>query len=189
MTANRALFTLFAVVAVGAVGAVGALLFIAKPQHPAAPDYRTVALGGLQYEAMLSRPVHPSHTVDAPIAAGLRSSDRRQGRGQMLFGAFIAVANDSLHGLPAARRIELRDDGGNVYRPLRLPASNPYAYAPRRVPPKTRIPGFGTPADRNLAATGRLLLFRIPAGAYEDGVLELVIHDPRAPARVAYLRV
>jgi hypothetical protein len=107
----------------------------------------------------------------------------------MLFGAFIAVANDSPGWRPAAERIELRDDAGHVYRPLPLPATSRYAYVPRPVPPRTRIPGPGTPADDNLAATGRLLLFRIPADRYDEGLLELVIHDARDPARVAYLVV
>jgi hypothetical protein len=75
------------------------------------------------------------------------------------------------------------------YRPLPLSTSNPYAYLPWSVPPKTRIPGVGTPADDDLAATGKLLLFRIPADSYEDGVLELVIHDARDPQQRADLVV
>jgi hypothetical protein len=180
---------LLVVLAAAAFGVLLALVVLVKPTHAVAPGNRVVAVGGLQYEAMLGRSVHPSHPVDAQIVAGLPAGERRLGSGQMLFGAFVAVANDSSRFLPAARRIELRDDAGHVYRPLRLPASNPYAYAPRPVPPKTRIPGLGTPADDNLAATGRLLLFRIRAASYDDGLLELVIHDARAPAHVAYLTV
>jgi hypothetical protein len=41
--------------------------------------------------------------------------------------------------------------------------------------------------DDNLAATGRLLVFRIPAQAYESEALELVIHDPSHPAATASL--
>jgi hypothetical protein len=175
----------FAVCAAALLGVLLALLFVAKPTLGSSPENRVVAVGGLQYEAMLGRPIYPSQWVDAPMVAGLPADDRRPGPGQMLFGAFIAVANDSARPLPAARRIELRDDAGNVYRPLPLATSNPYAYVPRPVPPKTRIPGVGTPADDDLAATGKLVLFRIPADRYEGGVLELVIHaahDPRQRA-------
>jgi hypothetical protein len=171
------------------LGALLAILFIAKPTKRTPPDDRVAAVGGLQYEAMLGRPIHPSHAVDAPMVAGLPAGDRRPRPGQMLFGAFVAVANDSSGFLPAARRIELRDDAGRVYRPLPLSPSNPYAYVARPIPPRTRIPRFGTPADDDLAATGKLLLFRIPAADYDAGVLELLIHDARHPAQYADLVV
>jgi hypothetical protein len=183
------LVAILAVCAAALVGVLLALLFIAKPTVGTPPDNRVVAVGGLQYEAMLGRPIYPSHAVDAAMVAGLPARDRRLRPGQMLFGAFIAVANDSPRSRPAARRIELRDDAGHVYRPLRLSTSNPYAYVPRPVPPKTRIPGVGTPADDNLAATGKLLLFRIPADRYDEAVLELVIHDARNPQQSADLVV
>jgi hypothetical protein len=42
----------------------------------------------------------------------------------------------------------------------------------------------------SLAATGKLLLFRIPARRYDSGdVLELVIHDPSQPTVTASLIV
>jgi hypothetical protein len=183
------LVAVFAVCAASLLGVLFAFLFVAKPTIGTPPDNRVVAVGGLQYEAMLGRPVYPSDSVDAPMVAGLPARERRVRPGQMLFGAFIGVTNDSPQSLPAAGRIELRDEGGHVYRPLPLSTSNPYAYVPRPVPPKTRIPGVGTPADDDLAATGKLLLFRIPADSYDDGVLELVIHDARNPQQLADLVV
>jgi hypothetical protein len=178
------LLTVLAVCAVALAGVLLAFLFVAKATLAAAPDYRDVAVGGLQYEAMLGRPVFPDQGVDAPVVAGLPARDRRVPPGQMLFGAFIGVTNDSSRSLPAARSIELHDDAGKVYRPLPLPSSNPYAYVPGPIPPKSRIPGVGTPADDNLTATGKLLLFRIPADRYTSGgVLELVIHDAGNPAQ------
>jgi hypothetical protein len=164
------LVAVLAVCAASVVGVLLVLLFIAKPTIGTPSDY-------------------PSLWLDAPMVAGLPASDRRTRPGQMLFGAFIGITNDSSQFLPAARRIELRDDAGHVYRPLRLSTSNPYAYVPRPVPPKTRIPGIGTPEDDNLTATGKLLLFQIPADSYEDGVLELVIHDARNPQQRADLVV
>lgn len=153
----------------------------------AAPDYRVVKVGGLEYEAMQGRPIRPADAVDRKIVEGLRAGDRQIPRGALLFGAFISVTNHSSRALPTADRIELRDDRGHVYHPVRLPAHNPYAYSPRLIGPRIRVPGLGTPADDNLAATGLLVLFRIPAFQYKDGVLELVIHDPLHPADTASL--
>jgi hypothetical protein len=188
-TMHAWLLALLAFCATAVLGVLVLLLAVAKPAAPTAPDYRVVALGRLQYQAMLGRPIKPRNTIDASMVAGLSAGDRRLRSGHMLFGAFIAVANDSLRPVPAAEHIDLRDDAGHVYQPLHLPATNPYAYVPRAILPKTRLPRVGTPADDNLAATGQLLLYRIPADRYESGILELVIHDARHPRHVAYLDV
>jgi hypothetical protein len=171
------------------LAALGVLLATEKRVAAAAPDYRVASSGGLEYEAMLGRPIHPGNPVDRKIVDGLGADDRRPPRGELLFGAFISVTNDSPRAQRTADRIELRDDRGRVYHPLRLPASNRYAYRPRLIQARTRIPGRGTPADDNLAATGLLLLFRIPAFQYDNGALELVIHDPLDPSRTASLLI
>lgn len=181
-----------------AIGAASVILFFAAvgvmlaTQHRAsakAPDYRVLRIGGIEYESMQGRPLDLGDRVDRAIAAGLPAAQRRLARGQILFGAFIAVTNDSSAPLRTADRIELRDQQGHVYRPLALPAANPYAYSPRRLRPGTRIPALGSVADDNLAATGRMLLFRIPAQTYAGAGLELVIHDPSSPATTASLIV
>jgi hypothetical protein len=171
------------------LAALGLLLATEKRVAAAAPDYRVARSGGLAYEAMLGRPIHLRNPVDRKIVAGLGAGDRRPPRGQLLFGAFISATNDSSRTRRPADRIELRDDRGRVYLPLRLPATNRYAHRPRPLPARTRIPGRGTPADDNLAATGLLLLFRIPAFQYDNGTLELVIHDPLHPAHTTSLLI
>jgi hypothetical protein len=167
-------------------------LFLAEERSTAnaAPDYRVTRIGGLEYEAMSGRPIDPANAVDRAIIAGLPARDRQLGHGQMLFGAFIAFTNPSTRPLRSAARIELRDGGGHVYQPLPLPATNPYAYTPQRIGPRTRIPVFGSTADANLAATGQLLLFRIRAATYNNsGTLELVIHQPLHPDQTASLPI
>ena len=172
------LFPLIAVVVCSFVliGALAGLVVGVKRTNAASPDYRVVSAGGLQYEAMLGRPIDPQDPVDKAIIAGLPARERQVPRGDLLFGAFFAVSNTGARAISSADRIELRDDTGHVYKPVRLPAANPYAYSPRAIPPHTRAPLDGTGAADNLAATGLLLLFRVPSGAYENGVLELVIH-------------
>jgi hypothetical protein len=155
----------------------------------AAPDFRVVNVGGIAYEAMQGRPIHPQNAVDRRIVKGVSTADRRTPAGTVLFGAFISVSNDSARVTRTTGRIELRSQLERVYRPVALPASNPYAYRARAIRPGTRLPSVGSPADDNLAATGLLLLFRIPAADYEAGVLELVIHDPLHPAQTASLRI
>jgi hypothetical protein len=166
---------------------VGVLFATQHRANPRAPDFRVVRIGGIEYEAMQGRPLDPSNRVDAAIVAGLSARDRHVAAGETLFGAFFATTNDSSTRLRTADRIELRDQAGHIYRPLALPATNPYAYTQRLLRPGVRVPALGSPADDNLAATGRLLVFRIPKLAYESEALELVIHDPSQPAATASL--
>ena len=166
---------------------VGVLFATQHRENPKAPDFRVARIGGVEYEAMLGRPVDPGNKVDAAIVAGLPARDRRVAGGETLFGAFIATTNDASARRRTAGRIELRDQEGHVYRPLALPATNPYAYSQRLLRPGTRVPAFGSAADDSLAAMGRLLVFRIPAQAYASETLELVIHDPSQPATTASL--
>lgn len=167
--------------------ALALLLATEQREAPAASSYRIAHVGGLEYEAMLGRPVRPANAVDKSIVAGLPARQGHLARGEMLFGAFISVTNTSPRALPSARQIDLRDSGGHVYHPLALPASNGYAYSPRLIHPRTRIPAYGTEADDNLAATGQMLLFEIPTWQYDNGTLELLIHDPSDPTETASL--
>ena len=180
---NSLMFVLLALCATAGVAGMGLLVAIAKPTHGESPNDRVVALGGLQYEAMLGRPINVKDSVDRQIVGRLPDEERRTRPGEMLFGAFVAVSNDSARPLRAASHIELEDNYNHSYRALRLPPGNPYAYTPRPIPPRTRLPGARSPVDENLAATGYLLLFRVPTSVFQTGVFELVIHDPGHPDR------
>jgi hypothetical protein len=180
---NSLMFVMLALCATAGVAGMGLLLAIAKPTHAGSPDSSVVPLGGLQYEAMLGRPIDVKDSVDRQIVGRLPAEERRTKPGEMLFGAFVAVSNDSPRPLRAASRIELEDNYNRFYRALRLPPGNPYAYTPRSIPPHTRLPGADNPVAQNLAATGYLLLFRVPTSVFQTGVLELVIHDPGHPDR------
>jgi hypothetical protein len=154
------------------------LLAVAKAQTPTPPVDSLAAVGGLRYQAVEGRPINPSNPVDAHIVKGLPAGELHLGSNQILYGVFISVANDSPRPLPSAARIDLRDDALHVYRPLRVPAGNPYAYRPDTLAPGTTIPPTGTVAADNLAANGLLLLYRVPAWQYRNGMFELVVHDP-----------
>ena len=184
---SRVLLALGLTSALFLFAAVGVIFATQHRENPGAPDFRVVRIGGVEYEAMQGRPLDPAHPVDAKIVAGLPAGDRRMAAGETLFGAFIAITNDSSVRLRTADRIELRDEGGHMYRPLALPLTNPYAYSPRLLRPGVRIPAVGSPADDDLAATGRMLVFRIPSRMSESGALELVIHDSSRPIATASL--
>jgi len=182
---NGLLVVMLGLCATAMLAGMGLLLAIAKPTHAGGPDNRAVTIGGLQYEAMLGRPINVKASVDRRIVGRLPARERRTGPGEMLFGAFVAIANNSSRPLRAASSIELEDNFNRFYRPLRLPPGSPYGYTARSIPPHTRLPGADNPVDQNLAATGYLLLFRVPTSVFRSGVFQLVIHEPRHPDRTA----
>jgi hypothetical protein len=147
----------------------------------AAPTYRVITVGGLQYEAVDGRPLDPANAVDAKILAGVPAGERQTPRGEVLFAAFVAVANQSQGALDPAGTIELVASPGEVYHPIPIAAQSPYAFPTRPIHPRTRIPASNRPAGENLAAGGRVLVFKVPARVYNNEALELVIHDPDAP--------
>jgi hypothetical protein len=99
------------------------------------------------------------------------------------------MTNDTPAPKPLATRIELRDQLGHRFAPIRLPAANPFAYDRREIGGRSRLPAAGADAASDLAAGGSLLLYRIPARTYANSVLEIEIHDPTHTAAVAYLTV
>jgi hypothetical protein len=118
---------------------------------------------------MNGRALDPASAVDRPMLAGLPARYRHPRHGEMLYGAFIAFTNTSTRPVRSASRIDLRVDDGPSYHALPLRSTNPYAYSARVIRPGTRIPAFGSRADTNLAAMGKLVLFRIPTAPYTNG--------------------
>jgi hypothetical protein len=164
--------------AVALVVSLGVFLAVEKGAAGAAPQFRVAQIGGVEYQSMNGRALNPASPVDGPMLAGLPARYRHPRHGEMLYGAFIAFTNTSTRPVRSAPRMDLRVDDGPTYRSLPLRSTNPYAYMARTVRPGTRIPAFGSPADRNLAAMGKLVLFRIPTAPYTNGAaFALIIHE------------
>jgi hypothetical protein len=173
--------------AVALIVTLGVFLAVEKRAAGAAPQFHVAQIGGLEYQATNGRALNPASPVDRPMLAGGRARFYHLRHGELLYGAFIAVTNASTRAVRSAPRMDLRVDDGPTYRPLPLRRSNPYAYTPGVVRPGTRDPAFGSLADRNLAAMGRLVLFRIPSAPYTNGAaFALVIH---AGGRTAQLLI
>jgi hypothetical protein len=156
--------------------ALAVLLATENAAHAAPPNYTQADIGDLDYHVVVGRPIRPANPVDAAITRGLPARYGHLPHGQILFGSFLTVTNPSGTPMPSAARIELRDDDGTTYHPIPMPASNPYFYRPATIPPGKTVPRDDASAD-NLAAGGRMLLFRVPAARYRNGaVFELVVH-------------
>jgi hypothetical protein len=165
-----------------------AVVFL-HPTVEAAPQDDAATVGGLHYTVTNAWVLDPQRRVDAQVARGLSAADRHLPADQVLYAVFVGVTNETGRRLPMARHIVLRSATNREYAPLALGAGNRYAYRPRTVAPQTHRPAPWTPAGQDLSAEGRMLVFRIPRRAYDDGSLELLIRDPHDPAAVRAVEV
>lgn len=141
-----------------------------------------LTLGQLQYQVQISRTLNPSITEDRGYLSGLPAAQQQLTPGNLWFGVFLLVLNNSNKAQPTASSFSLSDTQNHVYLPLTLPASNAYAYRPQTLAPSSQIP-----APESTAATGptqaALLLFHLPTTAYDNRPLILTIVNPDNPAQ------
>ncbi len=154
-----------------------------------APDYTSAAIGGVQYSVAGSSEINPSNSADARFVEGMPAGERHVPKGEALFGVFVLRTNSADAALPSASRIDLLDGLGRAHRPLRLSPENPYTYAPGTIAPGDQLPASGTRAADDIAASGQLLLYRVPAQQVANGWLELAVHDPLHRGVVDYVQL
>jgi hypothetical protein len=167
---------------------VAAVVFVHRTVQTS-PSGTEETIGGLHYHVDNAWILDPKQSVDAPLAKGLPRADTRAGGHHLLYAVFVGVTNETGRRLPMATDVELRDTRNREYGPLPLGRDNAYAYRPVVMAPQTHQPAPSTPAARNLSAVGSMLVFRIPRRSYDDGPLELVVHDPAHPASVSTIQV
>lgn len=168
---------------------LGAAVVFLHPTVRAEPTQDSATVGGLHYTVNNAWLVDPQWRVDAPIARGLPASDRKLGPDELLYAVFVGVTNETGRRLPMARQFALLDATNHEYPPAPLGEDNRYAYRPHVMAPQTHRPAPWTPAGQDMTAEGLMLVFRIPRSAYNNGGLELVVHDPAHPATTHALPV
>jgi len=187
----RWLIPLLAPCAVVLVLAFGLLIWLGDDTTKAsgAPDYSSETIGRVQYTVAGSNEINPSSSADARFVKGMPAGERRVPKGDVLFGVFVTRTNAAATRLPSASRIDLLDGLGRAHRPLRLSPTNPYTYAPGAIAPGGQLPVPGSPAADDIAASGQLLLYRVPVQQVANGWLELAVHDPLHRGVVDYVQL
>ena len=178
-----------AALAVGALAASTACLLLVlaaavvfvRPSVTREPNETTATVGGLHYSVNNAWVLDPGRSVDAPLAKGLPAADTKAAARQLLYAVFVGVTNDTNRRLPMATDIALRDTRNREFAPIPVGAQNAFAYRPGVMAPRTHRPAPSTAPARDLATAGMMLVFRIPQRSYNDGPLQLVVHDPSHP--------
>jgi hypothetical protein len=145
------------------------------------PAHSAVTVGGLRYSVNNAWILHPRRSVDANVAAGLPARDARARHGRLLYAVFVGVTNTTERPRRMVSDLALRDTRNRDYAPVRMARRNRFAYAPTVVAGGSQLPAPGSPAERDVSADGLLLVFRTPSRPYDDGPLQLVLHDPSHP--------
>ncbi len=136
-----------------------------------------IDVGELKYQVQISRQLNPADIEDRTYLAGLKPRDRALQGDEVWFAVFIRIQNETDETLQPAEEYEIEDTQDNRYRPLELAPTNPFAYRPVAMPPKSLIPKVDSIASEG-TIQGAMLLFKIPGPSLDNRPLEFVIKSP-----------
>ncbi len=132
-----------------------------------------LSLGELKYQVQGSRQLNPDDVQDEALLAGVPVADQGLQDDEVWFGVFLQVENESEEPLRPASDIEIIDTQEDVFKPVELEQTNPFAYrAEDAIEGGDVVPFFDTPAN-NTANQGSLLLFKLTLDALDNRPLEL----------------
>ena len=170
---HRSLAVLAALLVSGGLGACGKHHDEnAKIQHIEGEGFY-LSLGELKYQVQGSRQLNPDDSQDKALLAGIPAGEQKLEPDEVWFGVFMQVENESDEPLRPASDIEIIDTQEDVFKPIKLEQSNPFAYRPEdpieggHIAPIADTPAFNT------ANQGSLMLFKLTLDAIDNRPLEL----------------
>jgi hypothetical protein len=165
---------LVALLAVTALAAAGCGNKTSAPTTNADTEGIYLDLGGMKYQIQMSRYLNPADIEDRDYLHGL-SPGEQSAAGQVWFGIWMRVENESGRPLPVATEYTITDTQHQVYRPVALDAnSNPFAYQAVQVPAKSIFP-LPDSAAANTPIQGSLILFKLKVDSLQNRPLILRI--------------
>jgi hypothetical protein len=149
-------------------GLIAAALVVAgcgdgPPPARNAPDGTDVTQDGVDYAVQTSRELNPDAADDRTFLGGRAKGLDRPG--VTLVGVFLQVRNDASSARSALAAPQLVTAFGETFEPLRLPATEAFAYRGRRLAPGDEIPGPQSVA-RESPENGAILVYRVPTGVF-----------------------
>ena len=134
-----------------------------------------LSIGQLKYQVQSSRQLNPNDVEDKAFLEGLPADQRALKANEVWFGVFLQVENESKKPLMPYDDIQIADTQDEIFKPLTLDDTNPFAYRPTDVIPAGEVlPLQDTPAY-NTVNRGAMLLFKLTLTALDNRPLELKI--------------
>jgi hypothetical protein len=133
-----------------------------------------LSLGELKYQVQVSRQLNPQDTQDRSYLRGVPQAEQQLKANEVWFGVFMQVENEAKEPKAPSADIEVIDTQEDVYEPLELLDTNPFAYRTDPIPAGERVPLADTPAF-DTPIQGAMLLFKLDLKALDNRPLELKI--------------
>jgi hypothetical protein len=166
--------SLVAVMAVAALSVAGCGNKTSGPVTNADTEGIYLDLNGMKYQIQMSRYLNPADVEDRDNLLGLPPGVQA-GNGDVWFGIWMRVQNESGKPLPVATDYTITDTQKQVYRPVPVDAkANPFAYQAGQVPAKSIYP-LPDSAAANTPIQGSVLLFKIRVDSLQNRPLILRI--------------
>jgi hypothetical protein len=174
---RRPLIILVALVASGGLAACG--------KHPdekakvvrAETEGLYLDIGDLKYQVQVSRQLNPQDVQDKAYLEGLAVGDRVLKPDQVWFGVFLRVENETGQPHLPSNDIQIADTQDEVFRPIVLDNSNPFAYRSAvQIPANEVVPLRDTPAF-DTPIRGALVLFKLTLTSLGNRPLELKLQS------------
>jgi hypothetical protein len=144
-----------------------------------------LSLGQLKYQVQLSRQLNPNDTQDRTLLVGLPPAEQQLKPDEVWFGVFMQVENEGKEARRPSGDIEIIDTQDDVYRPLTLENTNPFAYRTLPIPAGELVPIKDTP-PYDTPIRGEMLLFKLTLQSLDNRPLELKI-EAAAPRQTGII--
>jgi hypothetical protein len=132
-------------------------------------------IGDLKYQVQISRQLNPADLQDKPYLEGVPAAESVLKPDQVWFGVFMRVQNETSRPEPPSNDIQIVDTQEEVFRPVAIDPTNPFAYrSGDAVPAKDTVPLRDTPAF-DTPIRGSLILFKLTLTSLGNRPLELKI--------------
>jgi hypothetical protein len=145
-----------------------------------------IDVGELKYQVQMSRIVNPNDIEDRTYLTGLPAGTAQPTGDEAWFGVWMRVENtNSEKSLPAAKDFSITDTQGHEFKPVPL-QSNPFAYAPSTLGPKSVFPNQNSIAGEGVIQ-GSLILFKLTTESIANRPLEFRIQSPSSADEVGII--
>jgi len=140
-----------------------------------------LSLGDLKYQVQGSRQLNPDDLQDRQYLVGVPEEEQELESGEVWFGVFMQVENESDEPLTPSGDIEIMDTQETVFTPLAMDEANQFIYRSTQPIPPGQVMPLQDTAAYDTPVRGALLLFKLSLEALDNRPLELKIESNHTP--------